>query len=99
MRDAKLGRGFLFECGDLLTEDKLLRIKHMPDGCEQLLMERPVLALEVEHGNGLGGSGFGGGGVGLVLHEAILAAGAGTAWQDKTKGKEAQIVVFPELKR
>jgi hypothetical protein len=61
-----------------------LRLKHMLEGREQLLVERLVLALQVEHGNGLGGRGFSSGGVGLVLHGTMLPAVAGTARQDET---------------
>ena len=51
------GRGSLFKGGDRLAKDKLLRLQHMAEGCEQFLVERLVLALEVEHGNGLGAAG------------------------------------------
>jgi hypothetical protein len=41
----------------LLAKDKLLRLKYMPDGFKQFLVERLVLALEVQHGHGLDGVG------------------------------------------
>ena len=36
-----------------LTEDKLLRLQYMPESSQQFLMERLVLALQVEHRHGL----------------------------------------------
>ncbi len=44
----------LLKGGHLLAKDKLLRLKHMPEGFQQFLVERLVLALQVEHGYGLG---------------------------------------------
>ena len=62
--------------GDRLAKDKLLRLKHMVDGCEQFLVEGLVLALEVEHGDGhwrgLGGLGGIPGRDWAVLHADIL---------------------------
>jgi hypothetical protein len=53
MRNAQLaGRGPL-QFSYWLTEDKLLRLKHMPQRSEQFLVERLILALQVQHGNRL----------------------------------------------
>jgi len=38
----------------MLAKDELLRLKHMAERLQQFLVERTVLALEVQHGNGLG---------------------------------------------
>ena len=44
------GRGLL-KGGDRLAENELLRLKHMAERLQQFLLERLVLALQVEHGN------------------------------------------------
>ena len=53
----QVGRGSLFEGSDGFAEDKLLGLQHMAEGCEQFVLERLVLPLEVEHGNGLADGG------------------------------------------
>jgi hypothetical protein len=45
----------LFECGYRLTQDELLSFKDLADCLEQFLLERLVLAFEVQHGHRLGG--------------------------------------------
>ena len=64
--------GGLLKGGYRLAQDKLLRLKYMPERLQQLLVERLVLALEVQHGHGLGGLAAGlRGGVRSVLHTAM----------------------------
>ena len=75
MRNAELVGGSVFESGYRLTEDKLLRLQHMPEGLKQLMVQGLVLTLQVEHGNRLAfGSGMHGR-VGTVLHPDRVAAG------------------------
>ncbi len=50
------GRGPL-KGGYRLAKDELLRLKHLGNRIQEFLMERDVLALEVQHGYGLGGLG------------------------------------------
>ncbi len=50
---AQMGGGLALEFGYRLTKDKLLRLEYPPEGIQQLLVERLVLALEVQHGDGL----------------------------------------------
>ena len=54
MCDSQLAGGSLLKSGNLLAKDKLLRLKYMAEGLKQLVVERAVLALEVQHGDGLG---------------------------------------------
>jgi hypothetical protein len=69
------GRGLL-KGGYLLAKDKLLRLKHMLYGRQQLKVEGLVLALQVKHGNGHGHGLAGLGGAAsrsyAVLHGNIL---------------------------
>ena len=55
---AQLRSGGLFKGGYRLAKNELLRLKHMPDRVQQFLVERAVLALEVQHGHGLGRCGW-----------------------------------------
>jgi hypothetical protein len=49
------GRGLL-KGGYLLAKDKLLGLKHMLDGRQQLPVHRLVLAFQIKHGHGLDGT-------------------------------------------
>ncbi len=53
MGHAQMGGCLALKFGYRLTKDKLLRLEYMPEGIQQLLVERLVLALEVQHGDGL----------------------------------------------
>jgi hypothetical protein len=63
----------------LLAKDKLLRLKHMPDGFKQFLVKRLVLALEVQHGHGLSAVGWTLGRDCDVFHAPILPATDGSS--------------------
>ena len=79
------GRGLLNR-GYLLPEDELLRLKHVSDCCQQLLLERLVLALKVKHRHGLGGCSGGAWRDCSVLHASILAmAGSRLSQSGKPK--------------
>jgi hypothetical protein len=54
MGHTQLFAGAPFESGYRFAEDKLLRIKYMADRVQQFLVQRTVLALQVQHGHGLG---------------------------------------------
>jgi len=64
-----------FKSGYLLSKDELLRLKHMAKCFQQFLLERLILALQVQHGYWLS---FGGRVRRdcCVLHGHILAAAA-----------------------
>ena len=64
--------------GDRLAKDKLLRLQYMLEGLEQFLVERLVLALEVQHGHGLR-SWSGLCGAGGLLARNMVAAVRGSA--------------------
>ena len=83
----------------MLTEDKLLRFKHMPESLQQFLVEGLVLTLEVEHGNRLKAGGFRGSGVSLVVHENIVAAVVGIEPRRGSHGWSGRLKDKPELKR
>ena len=76
------GRGPL-KGSHLLAKNKLLRLKHMPQGLQQFLVERLVLALQIEHGHGHGTGWLPGlecaVGIGGVLHANILPADSDAA--------------------
>jgi len=66
----------LLKCSDLLSQDKLLRLKHMAYGGKQFPMKGLVLAFEVEHRDGCGRGRCGLGGIPgrnwAILHLDIL---------------------------
>ena len=64
--------------GYLLAKDELLSLKDSPDRIQQFLVERAVLALEVQHGDGLGGLGGRPRRRAGVLHVAILPVAEGS---------------------
>ena len=72
---AELLGGCAFKCGDRLTEDKLLRLQYMADGFEQFVVERLVLAFEVEHGTGCEAGAALHSGFGRSLHLIMVPAG------------------------
>jgi len=47
-------RGGALKGSHRLAENELLRLKYMADGFEQFLVDRPVLAFQVQHGHRLG---------------------------------------------
>jgi hypothetical protein len=53
MGHAQLPGGGTLKNGYRLSKDKLLRLKYMSDRLKQLLVDRAVLAAEVQHGHGL----------------------------------------------
>ncbi|HLY41571.1 MAG TPA: hypothetical protein VKR52_10165 [Terracidiphilus sp.] len=55
MADVKVIGGGALKGSYRLTKDKVLGLQNMLQGSQQLLMEWLVLALQVEHGYGLGG--------------------------------------------
>ena len=66
---AQLAGSGLLKGGNLLAKNELLRLKHMAHRLQQFLVQGLVLALQVEHGNGLGGLVAGlRGGIRCVLH-------------------------------
>ena len=49
MGNAEAGGRLALEFGYRLSKDKLLRLQYMPEGSQQFLVERLVLALQVQH--------------------------------------------------
>jgi hypothetical protein len=52
MGNPKLGGGGALERSNWLAKNELLRLKYMFQGREQFLVQRAVLALEVQHWHG-----------------------------------------------
>jgi len=52
MGHAELPGGGLLECGYRLAKDKLLRLKYVAHRLQKFVVERAILALEVQHGDG-----------------------------------------------
>ncbi len=83
----------LFKGSYRLAKDELLRLKHMSDGIQQFLVERAVLALEVQHRHrlrGLKGTGRSGRGFHLTMLPAapgnLSHTGTAQAFLLKLKG-------------
>ena len=71
---AQLDSGGFFKGGYRIAENELLRLKHLPDRVQQLLVERAVLAFEVQHGHRLGGCGWASLRIRRGVHNPMLAA-------------------------
>jgi hypothetical protein len=69
MPNSKLSSRTTLKARHGIAQDELARVENACDGVEEFLSDGLVLALEVEHRNGLGG-----GEDGRVLHPSIVAA-------------------------
>ena len=90
---AQLLLGGALKGGYRLAKDELLRLKHVGDRIQQFLVERTVLALEVQHGHRLGGCGGTPRRGESILHPFILPAAEGAASHGEAAQTGSRVVV------
>jgi len=74
-----------------LAQDELLRLKYVVHGFQQFLVKRAVLALEVQHGHGLGGLGGMQRRLACVFHVTMVPASESGASHGEDGGQNPPI--------